>query len=122
MRARVSRSPQFTMPLIPHIGLNLSPSHSHRFQFVDFGLGVEKLNSLKAAINQAGNSIQKPETEDVLVKEKENGRTREREKRLSQPAAALRLRSKQRWREVSRIGIPFKPNTRVPVGVLVVFL
>src|ERR1700678_3401696 len=54
IRTSASESPQFTSPLMPHIIL-VSPHP----QLVDLGLGVEHLDRLKSAVDQAGHTIEK---------------------------------------------------------------
>src|SRR5277367_1130914 len=66
IRASVSRSPQFTSPLMPHT-TSIPPDLSFVVQFVDLGLDVEELNALHRAIDQAGDAIKKSEAPYVLV-------------------------------------------------------
>src|SRR5712692_9479979 len=121
MRDSVSRSPQLTTPLIPHISLALFPSHSQRLQFVNLRFNVEELYSLQTTIDQARNTIQKSKAQDVFVQEKQNGGARNRKKHLSQPAPALGLRSEERGREISCVRFAFEPQAGIPVRILVVF-
>src|SRR5690349_8216185 len=122
MRASVSRSPQFATPLIPHIGLGPYPSHALRLQLVDLGFDMEKLNPLKPAVDQAGNAVQKSKTKKVFVKEEQHRRPRQRKECLAQPSTPLRLRPEERGRQVSRVPLSCKPDARVPIGILIVFL
>src|SRR6202012_4618598 len=65
-------------------------------QFVNLGFDMKKLDSLKAAINQAGNAVHKSSTKKIFIQKKQQGRPGKAEKHFAQPAAALRLGSEQR--------------------------
>jgi hypothetical protein len=49
-------------PLMPHT--TLVPPHA---QLVDFGLGMEHLNGLKGAVDQAGHAIEEPEAKQITI-------------------------------------------------------
>src|SRR3954447_2135630 len=95
MRASVSRSPQFTTPLIPHIGLALPLSHAEYFQLVYLCLDMKELYALQSAVNQAGNAIKKSQAHDVFVEEKQRRGTGYGEEKFAQPTTPLRLGSKR---------------------------
>jgi hypothetical protein len=42
-------------------------------QFVDLRLNVEELDSLKNAVNEAGNAVEKTEAREISVQKKQNG-------------------------------------------------
>src|SRR5271169_97988 len=73
IRTSVSRSPQFTSPLMPHM-TSVPPDP----QLVDFRLDVKELNALHRAVDQAGDAIKKSKAQYILVKE-------EQERRPGQP-------------------------------------
>src|SRR6185437_11110635 len=123
MRARTARSPQFARPLIPHIGpFRSRDRRAGNFVLVELRLDVEKLDALKRAVDQAGNSVEKPGTQHVLVEEIAKGRSRPVQKFLLEPAAALGLRSHESRRKGIFRGFLPAPHARFPVGVLVVLL
>src|SRR5580704_505269 len=66
IRARTSRFPQFTTPLIPHMSARIP------FEFVDFGFGVKHLHCLKSTINKPRNTVQESEAKEITVQEKQN--------------------------------------------------
>src|SRR5208282_4929750 len=67
IRASVSRSPQLTSPLIPH--MTSAPPDP---ELVDLRLGMKHLQRLEGAIDQAGPPIEKPQTKNVTVQEEQN--------------------------------------------------
>src|SRR5271155_1489223 len=86
IRTSVSRSPQFTSPLMPHMS-SIPPDP----QLVDFGLGMKHLHRLKGAVDQAGRAIEKPQTKNVTVQEEKNRRARQAIETSLEPPSALRL-------------------------------
>src|ERR1700683_5484899 len=93
MRASTSLSPQLAIPLMPHI-FGLFPRF--QLQFVNLRFDVKKLDTLKNAVDQSRNAIKESHAENVLIeKERERG-TWQGEELAAEPAAALRLRSRQR--------------------------
>src|SRR5258708_799201 len=117
MRARVSESPQFASPLMPHI------TSAPRFlQLVNFGLRVEHLHRLKCAVNQAGDAVQKPQTKYIAIGEQQAWGAGHPEKLSLEPAAALGLRSPQSAAQLAGIFFAPREHARFPVGILVVLL
>src|ERR1700744_1932959 len=79
--------------------------HPRGTKLIDLGLDVEKLDTLKRAVDQAGNAVQKTEARNVLVQEKKCGRAGHFQEAAAQPAPALRLRSVERW--LNLLVVPF---------------
>src|SRR6266545_881414 len=113
MRARVSASPQFASPLMP--------SAPRFLKFVDFGLGVKHLDGLEGAVDQARNSVQKSQTKEIPVEEKEHGRARQTEQFSLQPAPPLGLCSEEGPAQLFRTFRLASQYPRFPVGIFVMF-
>src|SRR6266478_224244 len=119
IRASVSRSPQFTSPLMPH--MRSAPPGP---QLVDFRLDVKELNALHRAIDQAGDAIKKSEAPYVLVEEEHQRRPGQPQEMPPQPSATLRLSPPKAGMNVLVVSIAgaIEPDTRLPIRVLIVLL
>src|SRR5450631_1615807 len=115
MRASVSRSPQFTSPLMPHT-TSVPPDP----QLVDFRLGMKHLHRLKGAVEQPGDAIEKSQPEHIAVQEEQNRRTRDAIQTSFEPSSALCLSTEQIRAHLFRIAFWLQKHARLPVRVLIV--
>src|SRR5437588_13102633 len=113
-----SASPQLTSPLMPHmrVSIPLEP------EFVNLGLDVKKLDALKAAVNQASNTIQKSQPKNIFVKEKQQGRSWYSQELLLKPAPPLGLLTKKSRTEFVLVGFFIQPDFSFPVRIFVMLL
>src|ERR1022692_211446 len=90
LRTRVSRSPQFTSPLMPHI--ISAPPHP---QLVNFRFRVEHLHRLKGAIDQPRYTVEKSQTKNIAIQEEKNRGAWQAIEIPLKPSSALRLSAEQ---------------------------